>query len=115
MHVPLLKPSLQLHKQNQSTTFLSTMIQTKLSGATGLLFPSQYVILDAEVYEQIFRSVGRSDVKPPCQASLVLIYRPTDERLNQPCPARDLNPQPVAWKRVALPLATGLQMIYDLA
>ncbi|GFV77561.1 hypothetical protein TNCV_1070901 [Trichonephila clavipes] len=38
------------------------------------------------------------------QASLVLIYRPTeeDEWLSQPCPFRGLNPGPVVWKRDAI-------------
>ncbi|GFV80770.1 hypothetical protein TNCV_4619311 [Trichonephila clavipes] len=38
-------------------------------------------------------SGGQSEARPQCpQASLVLIYRPTasrDERLSQPCPARE--------------------------
>ncbi|GFS85595.1 hypothetical protein TNCV_2794331 [Trichonephila clavipes] len=42
---------------------------------------SVYVTLGPEVYEQIFRSGGQPDVEPPVlssQASLVLIYRPTE-------------------------------------
>ncbi|GFV67753.1 transposable element Tcb1 transposase [Trichonephila clavipes] len=40
-----------------------------------------YVSLAPEVHGQMFRSGGQSDVKPPVlssQASLVLIYRPTE-------------------------------------
>ncbi|GFV50206.1 bestrophin homolog [Trichonephila clavipes] len=42
---------------------------------------SVYLTLDPEVHEQMFRSGGQPDVKPPVlssQASLVLIYRPTE-------------------------------------
>ncbi|GFW59252.1 hypothetical protein TNCV_2781831 [Trichonephila clavipes] len=40
-----------------------------------------YVTLGPEVHEQMFRSGGQSDAKPPVlsfQAILVLIYRPTE-------------------------------------
>ncbi|GFV72834.1 hypothetical protein TNCV_1325451 [Trichonephila clavipes] len=43
---------------------------------------SKYVILGLEVHEQMFRLGNQSDSKPPVlssQASLVLIYRPTEE------------------------------------
>ncbi|GFV39226.1 hypothetical protein TNCV_2089661 [Trichonephila clavipes] len=41
------------------------------------------------------------------QASLVLIYRPTekDERLSRPCPARNLPHGPAAWKYNTLPVS----------
>ncbi|GFV93604.1 hypothetical protein TNCV_1989161 [Trichonephila clavipes] len=42
---------------------------------------SVYVTLGPEVHEQMFRSGGQSDAKPPVlssQASLVFIYRPTE-------------------------------------
>ncbi|GFW02114.1 hypothetical protein TNCV_4854541 [Trichonephila clavipes] len=48
----------------------------------------------AGMHVQMLRSSGQSDAKPPVlcsQASLVLIYRPT-ERLSRPWPARDLSP-----------------------
>ncbi|GFV71721.1 hypothetical protein TNCV_3535091 [Trichonephila clavipes] len=43
-----------------------------------------YVTLDSGVHEQMFQSSGQFDAKPPVlssQASVVLIYRPT-EKLN---------------------------------
>ncbi|GFT12666.1 hypothetical protein TNCV_5094381 [Trichonephila clavipes] len=54
----------------------------------------------------MFRSCGQSEAKPPVfssQASLLLVYRST-ERTSRPCPARDLNPGPVAGKQDTLPL-----------
>ncbi|GFW56804.1 hypothetical protein TNCV_160341 [Trichonephila clavipes] len=50
-------------------------------GPVPTVFISVHVTLGPEVYEQIFRSGGQSDAKPPVlrsQASLVLIYRPTE-------------------------------------
>ncbi|GFS60141.1 hypothetical protein TNCV_2826631 [Trichonephila clavipes] len=65
---------------------LFLILKLKLGGATaheGLLFPSQYTrSLGAEVHEQMSRSGGQSEARPPVfksQASLVLIYRPTAE------------------------------------
>ncbi|GFS57326.1 hypothetical protein TNCV_491991 [Trichonephila clavipes] len=57
---------------------------------------SVYATLGSEVYEQMFRSSGQSDVKPPVlgsQTSLVLLLSThcRDERLSQPCPAWGLN------------------------
>ncbi|GFU47356.1 hypothetical protein TNCV_790681 [Trichonephila clavipes] len=68
---------------------------------------SVYATLCPEVHEQMFRSGGQSDTKPPVlssQVSLVLILSThgRDERPSQLCPARGLNLGPVVWKRDAL-------------
>ncbi|GFW45287.1 hypothetical protein TNCV_4733951 [Trichonephila clavipes] len=68
---------------------------------------SVYPTLGPEVYEQMFRSGGQSDAKPPVlssHASLVLILSThgRDERPSQPLPARGLNLRPVVWKLDAL-------------
>ncbi|GFU78467.1 transposable element Tcb1 transposase [Trichonephila clavipes] len=64
-----------------------TITKTKLSG-TKLMMAKAYRAqlsirtLGPEVREQMFRSGGLTDVKPPVlssQASLVLIYQPTEE------------------------------------
>ncbi|GFS72090.1 hypothetical protein TNCV_3903881 [Trichonephila clavipes] len=55
----------------------------------------------------MFRSSGQSGVKHPelsSQASLILLYRPT-EGLIRLCPVRGLNFRRVVWKSDALPLS----------
>ncbi|GFU49989.1 hypothetical protein TNCV_2362671 [Trichonephila clavipes] len=62
-----------------------------------------------EVHEQMSRSGGQSEAKPPqCfspQASLVLIYRPTEGMKGRVDIAQPgIEPGPVVWKRDTLPL-----------
>ncbi|GFV78274.1 hypothetical protein TNCV_94341 [Trichonephila clavipes] len=57
----------------------------------------------------MFRSRGQSDAKTPSvqfpsKLGIHLSTHGRDERLSRSCPARDLNPGPVAWKRDSLPL-----------
>ncbi|GFT82786.1 hypothetical protein TNCV_4433721 [Trichonephila clavipes] len=95
---------------------LSMKNKNKLNGATAhkgqaLLCPSQYTrSLGAEVHEQMPRSCVQSEAKHTLfspKASLVAIYRPNEEMKGciDLCPTRGSNPDPVVWKRRALPLS----------
>ncbi|GFV69934.1 hypothetical protein TNCV_1983011 [Trichonephila clavipes] len=68
-----------------------------------------FVTLGTEVQEQMFRSGGQSDVKPPVlssRASFLLIYRPLKDSKNETTLPRSRfqPPGPVAWKPDILPL-----------
>ncbi|GFY03207.1 hypothetical protein TNCV_1171671 [Trichonephila clavipes] len=73
----------------------------------GLLCPSTFVTLGAEVHEQMFQSGDQSGTNSPMLTPKHSFIDPLKgRRLSRPCPARDLNPGSVVWKRrcIIIPL-----------